>query len=58
MRREELQSDGPTKLCAFGLPHDAHAALAELLEDLVMTDRSSNHLAETVLLGVLSGSEA
>ena len=38
--------------------HDAHAALAELLQDLVVTDSLADHDAEIVPLGVPNDSES
>ena len=38
MLDQELQRDRPFELGLFGLIDDAHAALAELLDDLVMAD--------------------
>jgi hypothetical protein len=35
---QELQRDRALQLCVLGLVDDAHAALAELLDDLVVTD--------------------
>ena len=55
---EELQSDGPFELRVFSLVDDTHAALAELFEDLVVTNDGTDHVAETVPLGVANGSEA
>ena len=38
MLDQELQRDRPFELGLFGLIDDTHAALAELLDDLVMAD--------------------
>ena len=38
VRRQELQRDGALEARVLGLVDDAHAALAELFEDLVVTD--------------------
>ena len=40
---EELEGDGAIELRVLGLVHDAHPALAELLEDPVMGDRFADH---------------
>ena len=58
MLGQELQAGRTIQGRVLGLVHDAHAALAELLEDLVMTDDGTDHVAETVPLGVVNGSEA
>ena len=41
--REELECNHALELRVLGLVHDAHAALAELLEDLVMRYRLPDH---------------
>jgi hypothetical protein len=42
-KRQELERDRPVELGVLGLVDDAHAALAELVEDAVVRDRMTCH---------------
>ena len=46
----------PIELSVLGLMDDTRAALAELLQNLVVADRGSDHVAEIVPLSVANGS--
>src|SRR4029077_1818001 len=43
--RQKLQSDETVKLDVFRLIDDTHAAAAQLLRNLIMRDRSADHLS-------------
>jgi hypothetical protein len=43
LRRQDLDGDKPVQVRVAGLVHDAHAALAELLGNLVMQQPLSDH---------------
>ena len=42
--RQELERDEAAKIGIFGFEHHAHPAAAELTDDAVMRDRSSDHV--------------
>ena len=50
VRGQKLQRDPAFKLRVLGEPDLAHAALAELLEDLIVADRSPNQYASILPL--------
>ena len=41
---QELEGDGPPEARVLGAVDDAHAAAAELLEDVIVRDRAADHL--------------
>src|SRR5260221_4926443 len=43
LRGKELQCDDAFKLCVFGFIHHAHPAFAELVENMVVRNRLSDH---------------
>ena len=43
MRGQQLQADGALLLCVLSLVNDAHATLAELLDDLDVTDGGADY---------------
>ena len=51
MRRQEFERNLALELGVLGLVEDAHLALAELVEDLVVADRGADQDASILPLG-------